>query len=110
MSMGYGAVCRKATEDASSVLYEYYAYNLNEASTRNPDKIYDGTILIQKTCLSEPDLTKHLSAGHIEITNSSFAWQFASNNNDMMAVRLCQNVFREYQEKGTLPEVCGYCL
>ena len=108
MSMGYGATCRKVSEDTASVLYEYYAYNLNEENSRNPDKIYDGTILIQKTCLSKPDLTEHLSAGHIEITNSSFAWQFASNNIDLMAVRLCQNVFRKYQDSGTLPEVWGY--
>lgn len=133
MSMGYGASCRKVSEDSESILYEYYVYNLSDEKLRNPDRIYDGTILIQKSCLVEPevhtklkrmpngrkktiekripveiDLSEYLSAGQIEIINSSFAWHFISDNVDIMAIRLCRKVFREYQETSMLPETCGY--
>lgn len=133
MSMGYGATCRKVSEDSVSVLYEYYAYNLSEEKLRNPNKIYDGTILIQKACLIEPEihtklkqmpngrkkavekripfevkLPEYLSVGQVEITNSSFAWHFIPGNVDIMAIRLCRKIFREYQESGELPENCRY--
>ena len=133
MSKGYGASCRKVSEDSECVLYEYYAYNLNDEKLRNPDRIYDGTILIQRSCLVEPEihtklkrmpkgrkktiekripveveLSECLSAGQIEITNSSFSWHFVSDNIDIMAIHLCRKVFREYQETSMLPETCGY--
>ena len=133
MSMGCGAVCRKVSTDSQSVLYEYYAYNLNEEPLRNPNKIYDGTIFIQTACLVEPDihiklkrmpngrkkiiekripvemdLSEHMSSGSIEITNSSHAWHFDSDGIDSMAILLCRKMIRKYQESGDLPDSCGY--
>ena len=133
MSMGYGGSCRKISEDSECAIYEYYAYNLSEDQSRNSDRIYDGIILIQKSCMVEPiirtklkrmpdshkktiekripveiDLSVLLDTKQIEITNSSFAWHFIPKNVDIIAVRLCRKIFREYQENGKLPDACGY--
>ena len=133
MSAGYGAACKKETEDSLYVLYKYYSYDLNEDRFKNPEKKYDGMILIKKAVLVKPeirskikrlpsgkkisaerklfveiDLSEMIAKGNIEISNSSYASQFAHNGVDMMAIRLCRKLFREYQEIGTLPEHCGY--
>lgn len=123
MSIGYGASCRKVSEDSMNILYEYYSYNLNEKELRNPNRIYDGTILIQKSCLAESsihtkfkripnskkktiekritlkvNLSERLSSGKIKITNSCFAWHFIENEIDIMSIRLCQKIFENIKK------------
>ena len=52
MSRGIGGSARVIMQDENTVVYEYYAYNLNEEEYRNRDHIYDGiftTLSQQKT-------------------------------------------------------------
>ncbi len=56
MSIGYGGFCRKFVEDADFVIYEYFAYDLNEPRFSNLEKIFDGFITIRKSILIEPTL------------------------------------------------------
>lgn len=133
MSIGIGGLCRKVAEDATTVLYEYYSYNLNEEHLRNPDKIADGSIFIRKSCLVEPEihsktkrmpngkkklvekriavevnLSDRLLSGDVEIKNCSHVWRVNSDGIDEMALRICRSLFEEYQKSGSLPDICGF--
>ena len=115
-------------EDTSSALYSYYCFNLNILEFQNPDHVADGYITIRKDCLVEPDIHEKikrfpngkkkriikrvaqdfsirrlLREGKIEIENSRFAWDL-SDGTDSMALMLTRVIFRDYQEKGQLPE------
>ncbi len=54
MSMGYGAVAKKYSESNEAVIYEYYAFNLNEKRYLNPEREFDGLIEIKKSCIPAP--------------------------------------------------------
>ena len=41
MSKGIGGSARVVMEDENTVVYEYYAYNLNEEEYQNREHIYD---------------------------------------------------------------------
>lgn len=51
MSMGYGAVAKKYSENNETIIYEYYAFNLNYDKYYNPEKEFDGLIELEKDCL-----------------------------------------------------------
>ena len=46
MSKGIGGSARVVMQDENTVVYEYYAYNLNDEEYLNPKHIYDGIELI----------------------------------------------------------------
>ena len=133
MSMGYGSISRKFGEDDESVIYEYYSYNWSEPRFSNREKIFDGFITIRKSSLIEPELREKfkrmpsgrrkkfikkilidvpidelLAAGDVQVENSNFAWKILPNGIDLMAYRLCEQIFLRYQNEGYLPERCGY--
>ena len=56
MSRGIGGSCRIVEEDEHTVIYEYGGYNLNKPEYRNPDRICDGLITIEKSALVEPEI------------------------------------------------------
>lgn len=120
-------------EDASSVLYEYFAYNLNKPGYKNAECRYDGVITIRKACLVEPEiherirrmpggrkrltvkripkavsLSELLLTGGIEIENSGRMWHAVYGGVDLTAVYLCRCIFEEYQKTGNIPESCGF--
>ena len=55
MSIGAGGSARIIMQDADVVIYEYYAYSLNEEKYQNTEHIYDGVITIRKNSLIEPE-------------------------------------------------------
>lgn len=132
MSRGIGGAARKVLEDEETVIYEYGVYNLNEQNYRNTDSICDGIITILKSALIEPEIhikKKKTSSGRkklitkrikvdvsiedlisqrlIVIENSSYCWKTV-NGIDIMAIRLCIQLFEKYQIEGSLPDKVGY--
>lgn len=132
MSLGYGGTCKKELEDENMVIYSYSSYNLNEEQFRNPGRIYDGTITINKSCLIEPeihekikrmpsgrkklivkripkdiDISEMIEQGQLQIENSNNTWKTLQDF-DYIAISLCRLIFREYQLNGSLPEKCSY--
>ena len=132
MSLGYGGSCKRELEDENMVIYSYSSYNLNEEQFRNSDRIYDGTITINKSCLIEPeihekikrmpsgrkklivkripkdiDISEMIEQGQLQIENSNNTWKTLQGF-DYIAISLCRLIFREYQLNGSLPEKCSY--
>lgn len=132
MSIGIGGVARKVLEDVETVIYEYGVYNLNEPNYRNTDSICDGIITILRSSLIEPEIhikKKKTSSGRkklitkrikvnvpiedlifqkmIVIDNCRYCWKTV-NGIDTMAIRLCIQLFEEYQIWGSLPDNVGY--
>lgn len=132
MSIGIGGACRKITENEVAVQYEYYSYDLNEERFVNPEKIADGTIIIWRAGLVEPeihskkrsmpggrkkliekrvavevDLDERLASGYVEIKNCSHAWRFNAEGIDVIALHICRSLFEEYQIGGALLDMCG---
>ena len=132
MSMGYGGSCRKFVEDDEFIVYEYFSYNWSEPRFSNRERIFDGFITIRKADLIEPELREKfrrlpsgrrkkfikkilvdvpidelLATGEIQIENCSHAWKFFDGV-DLMAYRLCREIFLHYQHEGNLPERCGF--
>ena len=50
MSLGYGGTLIKQLEDDTSIIYSYSSYNLNDEKYRNADRVFDGTITVNKSC------------------------------------------------------------
>lgn len=48
MSMGYGGIAKKVSEDKTHVLYAYGDFNLNIPGLENKDHRCDGILLIAK--------------------------------------------------------------
>lgn len=137
MSMGYGGIAKKVSEDKTHVLYAYGDFNLNIPGLENKDHRCDGILLIAKKCFIGPeihqkikrmpsgkkklvtkaiirsvDVEAALHNGLIEIKNSSFAWNFyhgpEGQKIDIMARRTLEKLFEEYQRTGTIPEFTGW--
>lgn len=133
MSKGIGGSCKKSVDNETTVLYEYSVYNLNDPNLREAIGSYDGTITIEKSALINPEIHKKLKrqpngkkrmiekripvnvplnklmAEHkIQITNCSRCWQKTPEEYDVIAICLCNIIFREYQIAGILPEKASY--
>lgn len=133
MSRGIGGNCRIVEEDEHTVTYEYGGYNLNKPEYRNPDRIYDGLITIDKNALVEPEIhtkikrtqgrqkklvTKRvlrevpymelIESGKIEIKNCSNCWHTFPSGKDIIAYYLVFHIFDKYQEDGVLPSTVSY--
>lgn len=133
MSIGVGGHAKISAQDDQTVIYEYYAYDLNSDELRNPDKKYDGTITIDKSSLvvgeihekikrfpngKKKKITKHIivpvdlsalvSSGKIEVKNSEFCPEIFSIGVGMIAMRIISEIFELYQTEGSLPESVGY--
>ena len=66
MSKGIGGAARLVAQDADTLVYEYYAYNLNEEEYRNPEHIYDGIITILEKTVESPLDCKEIQPVHSE--------------------------------------------
>jgi len=133
MSIGIGGTARMVAQDAETVIYEYSPYNLNEPQHRNRERIYDGLITINKSCLVEPEIHEkikrwpsgrkqlvvkriprdvdfgtRIQTGQITVENSQFCWQICSNGIGHIAMRILYIIFNKYQKDGKLPEETGY--
>lgn len=120
MSLGHGGFARIVAQDELTVTYEYGAYNLNDEKFRNRDHNFDGTIVIDKTSLVEPEIhekiKKHPSGRKerivkriprnidyktifetkkIIVENSRYCWKFYGEIG-LSAFRLIWKIFNEY--------------
>ncbi len=135
MSRGFGAFARKSMEDEELVIYEYGCSNWNDPQYANKELLMDGLITIRKSCLPEPEIREKLKrmpsgrkrlvtkkipvwadcaplirGGAIEVENSRNCWEPSHDDLkvDMMACRIINDIFRQYQMDGELPERAGY--
>ena len=129
MSMGYGAIAVLETEDEQTAVYRYGGFNLNIKKCRNPDRILDGYIWIERSALQQPEIhdkLKHLPngkkeriikripilqpveeplhLGQFKIENCSFCWKLSAEQYDLIAIHLIENISAEYQMTGSLPK------
>jgi len=129
MSLGIGSFCKLIAQDDKIVIYEYGSFNLNEPEYKNENRIADGIITIKKSGLIEPEIhdkIKRLPNGKkkriikrvpkeihfsdliinklITIENCSHCWKTTEEGIDVFALSTVWYIFREYQEKGYLPE------
>lgn len=133
MSKGIGGSARVVMQDADTVVYEYYAHNLNEEKYRNSEHTYDGMITIDKHSLVEPEIHEKLkklpsgrkqlitkriprdvdyatliAAGQISVENSKFCWRTLDNGIGLIAMHIIFKIFNLYQSEGAVPEAVGY--
>ncbi|MBD5396049.1 MAG: hypothetical protein HDR71_17735 [Lachnospiraceae bacterium] len=135
MSRGIGAHANKVFEDNETIIYEYGGYNLNDKKFRNENHIYDGSILIPRSCFVEPEIHKKMKKmpngkrklitkripilveyekmieeGIVVIKNCSHCWYTTNDARhiDMMALRILSHVFQQYQVEGEIPEYISY--
>ena len=133
MSKGIGGSARVIMQDENTVVYEYYAYNLNEEEYQNREHIYDGIITIDKRSLVEPEIHEKLkkqpsgrkklmtkriprevdyigliTAGKINVENSKFCWQILNNGMGLIAIHIIFKIFDLYHSEGAIPETVGY--
>lgn len=133
MSRGIGGFARMVMQDATSVVYEYAPYNLNEEQYCNADHIYDGMIAFSKSAIVEPEMHEkvkkcpsgrkqliikriprdvdydaHIKSGLITVENSKYCWHILPCGVGEIAMHLLRRIFIQYQEKGDLPETIGY--
>ena len=129
MSMGYGGAAKMIMQDEKIVIYAYYAYDFSSETSKNPERIYDGTIIIQKDALVEPEIHEKLKkmpsgrkktiakripqdvdygalykSGQIIVENSRFCVQFLPNGVGAIASRIVFEIFNLYQKEGSLPQ------
>jgi len=129
MSMGYGGGCRKYGESLEFVIYEYYAYDWNIVECRNPNRLYDGIIKIDKSAFIEPEIhqklkrrpsgrkmlvtkrierdipiSEYFENGKVELENSSFCGRIC-NGHGYVGLRLIYKIFSEYQKNGEIPHI-----
>ncbi len=133
MSKGIGGSARVVMQDADTVVYEYYAYNLNEEKYRNSEHTYDGIITVDKHSLVEPEIHEKLkkrpsdrkqlvtkripqdvdysaliAAGQISVENSKFCWRTLDNGIGLIAMHIIFKILNLYQSEGAVPEAVGY--
>lgn len=128
MSLGYCAKAILDLADLTSLQYLYYSYNINLEGYESHYEKYDGTIIIDRDSLVEPEIRMKrvrrpsgkivyeekiiekevqlevlLKNDNIMIENSSGAWKIVDGY-DVMALSLVRKIFREYQKEKSVPE------
>ena len=133
MSKGIGGSARVIMQDENTVVYDYYAYNLNEEEYQNREHIYDGIITIDKRSLVEPeihekmkkqpsgrkklitkripremDYSRLIATGKISVKNSKFCWRILDNRIGLIAMHIIFKIFNLYQSEDAIPEAVEY--
>jgi hypothetical protein len=132
MSLGYTGMCKKELEDDEIVIYSYSGENWNDGgkSKSGDSLLYDGSFIIYKDCLEEPEihikrkkmpsgrkkfvekrivlfpnLFEHLENKKIVIEKEcKNAFRVQEIPIDYIAYRLLLHIFERYQFEGALPE------
>ena len=135
MSIGFDGMCQKFVEDNDCIIYSYCAYDLNEPEFINEERIFDGIILIDRSCLIAPEIRKKIrrmpsvkrkiyrkiifrdvdiddfiEVGKVQIENCSHTWKCLPDGTDFIAYRLCNGIFKHYHENGSLPVCIGVAI
>lgn len=135
MSKGYGGVARMITQDETTIIYEYYVYDLNKESNHYPQAIFDGLITIDKHSFVEPELHRKLkkmpngkkkeitkrihrtidygaliSANAIQVENSRYCWCITEDGIGFGAMCLLRKIYDAYQESGIILETAEFMI
>ena len=129
MSIGYQAYADLVASDGTGVLYAYACCNLNLPEKRDMAwNTEDGEIWISREALPEPEIHEKrrkmpsgkrktvikriprrvsaeelISEGKVTARNAGGTWETVKGT-DMMALRILNRIFTEYQEQGKVPE------
>ena len=129
MSIGFKASANLVTSDNEGFLYGYTCCNLNLKDNRQSAcAADDGEIWISRDALLEPEIHERIQRlpsgrkktmikripqwvpvrelivkGKISVKNSGRTWE-TEDSVDIMALRILENIFREYQVQGIIPE------
>lgn len=129
MSRGYGGSAKLVLRDEKTLIYKYYAFNLNYPEHRNTEREYDGLITIDISAFVEPeihtklkrfpndkkkiitkriindvDYSQLISDKKIVVENSRFCWRKLDKSVGFIAYRIIRKIFTTYQEEEIIPE------
>lgn len=133
MSLGYTGMCKKELEDDELVIYSYAGENWNDGgkSKSGDSMLYDGSFIIYKDCLEEPEIhtkVEKTTSGKKKVTEKRIThipniFEYVDNKKiivekecknafrrypmmpiDYIAYRLLLHIFESYQLHGKLPE------
>ena len=132
MSIGYVGKCRMEMEDDEVAIYSYSGENWNDGgkSQRGDRELYDGSFIIYKDCLEEPEIhikRKKMPSGRTKLVEKRIvhfpnlfehlenrkiviekecknAFKVQEMPIDFIASQLLLHVFERYQLEGELPE------
>lgn len=129
MSIGVGGYALLELQDEETALYSYGGFNLNIPKYRNPEKTCDGSILIARDALPEPEIRRKrtrrpngrrivvekrvyaepslqdlIRTGKISVSNCTNCWKQDENGIDLTAVHLIESFFRSVQTEEKIPD------
>jgi hypothetical protein len=134
MSLGYTGMCKKELEDDEIVIYSYSGENWNDGgkSKSGDSLLLDGSFVIHKDCLEEPEIhtkLKKMPSGRKKVIEKRITHtprlsiyletkkvyvekecknafrRGATMPIDYIAYRLILHLFERYQVDGELPEI-----
>jgi hypothetical protein len=133
MSIGIGGRAKVVMQDEETVIYEYYAYSLNERQYENPNRVFDGIITIDKKSLAEPEIheklkkmpsgrkklitkqiprnvnfSSRISSGQIVVESSKFCPKILDSGIGLIAMHIIREIYRLYQLEGAIPQYISY--
>ncbi|MCT4594175.1 MAG: hypothetical protein N4A57_07910 [Anaeromicrobium sp.] len=109
MSLGFIGYGRYKEEDDEYVIYEYSGENWNALFDKGDRLLYDGLIIIEKNVLKENVLGKAIEEGRVKIIKEcKNAFNRAGIEFDYLALRILVQIFRDYEEKGEIPEKVAF--
>ena len=104
MSLGYTGMCKKELEDDELVIYSYSGENWNDNGKSKSGDIllYDGSFVIYKDCLEEPEIhtkLKKMPSGRKKIIEKRITHvpdiiEYV-NDKRIVVEKECKNAFRQ---------------
>ena len=107
MSLGYTGMCKKELEDDEMVIYSYSGENWNDGgkSKSGDSLLYDGSFIIYKDCLEEPEIhtkLKKMPSGRKKVVEKRiphFPHIYKHIENGKIVIeKECKNAFKRYSE------------
>lgn len=103
MSLGYNGMCKKELEDDELVIYSYSGENWNDSGkSKSGDRLLcDGSFIIYKDCLEEPEIhtkLKRMPSGRKKIIEKRITHVpdiiECVNDKRIIVEKECKNAFR----------------
>lgn len=109
MSLGYIGYGRYKGENNMCLIYEYSGENWNAPCDEGDSLLYDGLISIEKSVFNEDNLGKAIDEGRIKIIKEcKNAFKLGGIKFDYLALRIIVHIFKDYKEKGEIPEKVAF--
>lgn len=109
MSLGYIGYGRYKGENNGCLIYEYSGENWNASFDEGDSLLYDGVISIEKSVFNEDSWGKAFDEERIKIIKEcKNAFNRRGIKFDYLALRIIFNIFKEYKEKGEIPDKVAF--